>query len=504
MSLITKLMRGFLGLSVLVFIPVLFGCGAGVSPFEKIVELSKPPAEQPAYVYVPFDVPPGAESVSVKLEYDKRNGKNRLELGVFDERFSGEHEDKEGFRGWSGSVRDGFFIGRETATKGYQPGEIKPGRWYVILGLAELETGSLKAKLSFSFEDIPAELKKTYDDESSKSFTHAKPKIAAKSDWLRGDLHAHTFHGDGKWSVKAILDSAKANKLDFVAITEHNTFSHHSEIDRLSGEYDDLLVLKGQEITTYGGHINAWGLPTGQWVDFRAVPYKPESAAKIKKEANLMGAFVSINHPTMDCSGCNWTYGDWSAMNSVEVWNADWDPQDEEALRLWDRELQKGNRIVAIGSSDTHQPPYEPSDYPTNRAVGSPTVFVKAEGLHRQLLFDSILKGRAYVAEDPDKAVLLTLSKGAGLGDTAYVGQGHELDYFVRLKGFSKGSNAKVIWKLTDGTNGRLNKAIDGADIEFESSLKVNAPGFVRLEVRNPDGSMAAFTNPIWISEEEQ
>ena len=87
---------------------------------------------------------------------------------------------------------------------------------------------------------------------------------------------------------------------------------------------------------------------------------------------------ASINHPTMSCGGCTWGYGDWR-LEAVEIWNAKWDEEDEEALKIWDELLQKGQKITAIGSSDTHMPPYEESEYPTNLAVGSPTVFVQSD-----------------------------------------------------------------------------------------------------------------------------
>ena len=113
--------------------------------------------------------------------------------------------------------------------------------------------------------------------------------------------------------------------------------------------YPDILALKGQEVTTYGGHINVWGLSNGEWIDFRVPPQKEESAKQISSEAEKLGGIASINHPTMDCGGCNWTYGNWENMASVEIWNATWDSQDESALKLWDKLLQKGKIITAIG-----------------------------------------------------------------------------------------------------------------------------------------------------------
>ena len=42
-------------------------------------------------------------------------------------------------------------------------------------------------------------------------------------------------------------------------ITDHNTISHLAEIAQYQGE--GPLLIPGQEITTYYGHANAWGIP---------------------------------------------------------------------------------------------------------------------------------------------------------------------------------------------------------------------------------------------------
>ena len=71
------------------------------------------------------------------------------------------------------------------------------------------------------------------------------------------------------------------------------------------------------------------------------------------------------------------------------------------ALKQWDALLQQGRAITAIGSSDSHQPPYEPSTYPTNLRIGNPTVFVGAPALNQKSLLAAIKKGRVFVTEKP-------------------------------------------------------------------------------------------------------
>ncbi len=48
--------------------------------------------------------------------------------------------------------------------------------------------------------------------------------------WLAGDLHAHTVHSDGVLTVPELARFAVERGLDFLAVTDHNTISHHAEL----------------------------------------------------------------------------------------------------------------------------------------------------------------------------------------------------------------------------------------------------------------------------------
>lgn len=477
--------------------------------FEKTIKFEKPKEGDFRYKYIPFEVPANTESISIIHEYDKKGGKNRIEFGIFDTKFSGEKTDKKGFRGWSGSVRDRVFIAKDSATHGYVAGEIESGKWNIILGLASVADEGVEVKLDIKFNQIDEKAEQQFEDEEKRTFSfkqNEKFERVKTGDltWFAGDLHTHTFHGDGRWSVKGILESASSNNLDFVAITEHNTFTHHKEIKKESKDYPNILVLNGQEVTTYGGHINVWGLPTGEWIDFRVLPKKQESAQQISDEAEKFGAIASINHPTMDCGGCNWTYGDWENMVSVEIWNATWDKQDESALKQWDDMLQKGKMITAIGSSDSHQRPEEPSDYPTNLTIGEPTVFVGAEEKTKDILLEAIKNGKVFVAENSRRTIKFTATK---LGNNTVVTIGDTLDFYkdydsnfkysikFSLNGFPNGSKVKLISSAGIVKEFRTNSKIFSGEHEVNSDKS----NYFRLEVRSSEDKMLAFTNPIYV-----
>ena len=294
--------------------------------FEKTITVSQLQEKDGRYFYVPFDVPRNAKSLTISYEYDKKGGANVLDLGVFDARFDSAEKNITGFRGWSGGRRNTIFISETEATNGYIAGKIPDGIWRVILGLYKVAPEGVEVKITVRFNEIDAAARQQLTDEKAKTFAFPKnqriaPAVANGYTWFRGDLHAHTFHSDGNWTIKSLLDFAENNNLDFLSITEHNTFAHHAELDALAGNYENLLVLRGEEVTTYGGHFNVWGLPTGELIDFRVAPKDAARLQTIVDGVHRLGLIASLNHPTALCGGCDWSYGDWAKMDAVEIWN---------------------------------------------------------------------------------------------------------------------------------------------------------------------------------------
>ena len=70
--------------------------------------------------------------------------------------------------------------------------------------------------------------------------------------WLAGDLHAHTVHSDGAFTVAELARFAAAQGLDFLAVTDHNTTSHHAELKDAAARYG-ITLIPGQEVTTEDG-----------------------------------------------------------------------------------------------------------------------------------------------------------------------------------------------------------------------------------------------------------
>jgi DNA polymerase (family 10) len=86
------------------------------------------------------------------------------------------------------------------------------------------------------------------------------PELVTRRD-LRGDLHCHTKASDGRATLEEMADAARAQGLDYLAITEHSQrlsvargltaerlLKHIDAIDRLNDRLEGITLLKGIEV----------------------------------------------------------------------------------------------------------------------------------------------------------------------------------------------------------------------------------------------------------------
>ncbi|MGI9165888.1 MAG: CehA/McbA family metallohydrolase [Pyrinomonadaceae bacterium] len=479
---------------------------------ERRIHITPPGANDSRYAYVPFDVPPRAVRISISYQYERANGANTIDIGLFDARSTGSDTDPRGFRGWSGGRRSEFFVSADEATPGYLRGEMPAGKWRIILGLYRVGPAgvdiSLKIEIETKGETSPSPISGLGKPEIStnRSATVSAAQNGAPIDsslprkragqavrWWSGDLHTHTVHSDGDWTVAELISSARNSGLDFIVITDHNTASHHAEIDRLSKGLRQPLVLRGEEITTYGGHTNTWGLPSGTWIDFRARPGDSTRISNMAAEVHRAGALISINHPFALCGGCSWSYaaavGDFDA---IEVWNGAWDQTDEQAVLMWDKVLQSGRRITAIASSDSHRPA---------NPIGNPTTHVGTKDLSQTSLLSAIRQGRIYLTSEPKRPVVTFEASPNkrhsrfGIGDEMRLSGPAPIRFFINAEAapadatISLISNGQVVRTFSDRT------AAKPQVIEIECQHD----SYFRLEVRDNTRALLALTNPIYV-----
>jgi hypothetical protein len=288
--------------------------------------------------------------------------------------------------------------------------------------------------------------------------------------WLKGDLHVHTDHSDGSDTVGQVLQIARHKKLDYVFISDHNTLNQANDPDFVSTP--DLTVLQAVEWTeaNHGGVLAPKTLPARYNRSLPAITWPLQVSAIIDKVHAEGGAFV-VNHPSDRVRIWPWIP---KKADAIEIWNHYWTvgpvpsdplslakfmrdkgalrggliptvavtralstigPGNHQALTLWELQLEKGQKIAAVGGSDRHQalPP------------GHPTTWVLARENTREGIIEGIRAGRTMISDGPDGAHVTFEADSDGdgvfetiIGDTLKVGLNVKLR--VRVQNADKGT----------------------------------------------------------------
>ncbi len=432
---------------------------------------------------------------------------NTVDIGIFDSR-GHSFLDSAGFRGWSGTSKQEFFIAPTEATPGYIRGPLFPGQWNIMLGFARIqpEGAHYDVSVNLTLADGPALGGPAPDSKPGQARARVPAGPKGKSQWLKGDLHCHTVHSDGLNSVEDLVRSAIERGLDFLAVTDHNTNTHHEELDRLA--HLPITLIPGEEVTTYWGHANMWGLR--EWVEFRCAD--EESMQAVQRFVLQKNGLISVNHPKS--IGPPWLFEGLEGYPCMEVWQAPWRFYNWESLERWDSLLLRGQRVVAVGGSDVHSiPPARPM-HP--HGLGNPTTWVYAEGAQtggrlpgpsEESILDAIRKGHVFISDEPAGAHLILTADEDGdgkfekmMGDTVQAAEGQRVSFRVQVHGGA----GRRLWLLCDGLPLDI-IPLDDVDSTFSFALELSGRSYVRAELRGLRGRpergevIWAMTNPIWL-----
>lgn len=128
-----------------------------------------------------------------------------------------------------------------------------------------------------------------------------------------GAIHIHSVYSDGTGNIDSISKAAKKAGLDWIIVTDHNSF------DIQEGIYNGVYVIKGEEISPKGeNHYLAFGI--NKYI-------QPSDNAQHNVEAvKLNGGFGFAAHPEeSDCRRNSHQPIKWANKNiipdGVEIWN---------------------------------------------------------------------------------------------------------------------------------------------------------------------------------------
>jgi hypothetical protein len=275
--------------------------------------------------------------------------------------------------------------------------------------------------------------------------------------------------------------------LDFVATTAHNTADEHGAWSAYG--HDGLLVILGQEVVTHTGHWLALGVAPGQVVDWRYGVRDGLIDAQVARVHETGGLCVAA-HPHAPYPSGVFMYP-YDGFDLFEVWNGlwtsdrPWQADNGAAVAEWGRMLGEGIHSgrwrPAIGNSDTH----------FAGQLGTAQTVVWAEERTAPAILTGLRRGRCWIAESSTVHLGVTAEAGghtAGVGEVLADG-GEPIEVRVEVQGVPDATVALY----TD--RGRVHQSTGSALWGTDAAESA----FVRVEVRNAEGSMAALSNPVWL-----
>jgi hypothetical protein len=342
---------------------------------------------------------------------------------------------------------------------------------------------------------------------------------------VSGVVHVHTTYSDGGGAPAEVIAAARAVGLEFVAITDHNTF----DAKPLEGYRDGVLVLVGCEISAVAGHILSLGT---------AVPtYSFSRDARDELEdVRDLGGIAFAAHPTSVRPELRWDYWDLPGSWGLELLNGDSEVRETSRFRLleslalyglnhryallrslnpptaalarWD-ELLARRDAVGITGADAHSripigkrrglrfPSYESLFSLARNHVLLESPLTGDAQVDTRSILGAFRSGHLYVALDAlasaDAFSLVAESGGRrwAMGDTVTPAPD------LRLRAGGRVPDRAEIRLLRDGrVVQRATRALTHTDV---------VPGVYRVEVYLPGWSLPwIVTNPIYVFDEPQ
>ncbi len=333
--------------------------------------------------------------------------------------------------------------------------------------------------------------------------------------WAAGDLHQHTTLSDGVLAPDRLAEANLAAGHSFFAFADHQVL----QPPRTLG---GAAALGGVELTTPVGHFLRLGpLPADG-----LIPDAPGAAfadcadlARLRARFRAEGALLVLCHPCFP--PWHWRCGalpdDGAPFDALEILCDPTHPgaadAAEAALALWTDALSRGSRTVGVGGSDYHGPAEGKHAADGGARPGDPTTFVRCAALplsHDDVL-SAIRAGRAAVG----RGFLPGLAVGPAVpgqhpdrlpGDVLSVPPSAPAALAVRAAALPAPSVPGPLRGELVGAGGirlRVELPVDGSAAVLSVPLPDRPSGWLRLDVRDREGRLAGFTNPVYWTREE-
>lgn len=186
--------------------------------------------------------------------------------------------------------------------------------------------------------------------------------------WIAADSHIHTLthsgHGDAKIEERMLTIAGEG--IELAVATDHNHHTDYAPAAGSTGVADRFTPVIGNEVTTKHGHFNAFPIQPGATL----VNHNEQDWARLLPAIRATSGVqvITLNHPRDLHSGFvplggvqfnpktgKHRQADALDIDAMEVITSAAMQSDIHLLyRDWFALLNRGHRIAAIGSSDTH------------------------------------------------------------------------------------------------------------------------------------------------------
>ena len=517
---------------------------------DRVVEGTFSRSLQGSYVMLPFEVPAG--TTSVRIRYCWEDGGHTVDLGLWQARPGKKPWGPAEFRGWGGSshrdttITPQGFSPQSTyeakpkchvpgrTTRGFVPGPIAPGTWAAELGVGAIAEndadGSANFRVEIELSEDPAFAAVPYVP-APYDATPANPAPG----WYQGDMHVHAEHSAlGDATMTETFDFAFRSLeeggagLDFITLSDYVTTTGWDEIGRYQAAYPGKLIVRSSEVITYRGHSNNHA--SVHYVDHRIGPvYELLEDGRLKllrgdrdprqnfKEIREAGGWTQLNHvstcPSTEpycrqtCRGCPWDFSRKETklgfVDAIEIASgvpALFAPTNiftTAAIAFWEDALDRGERIAAVGSSDSH---HAGNPGMLQSPIGTAATVVYARELSEAGIRDGVRAGHTYVkifgSAMPDlrlEAFLPGASEPSGIMGDAL--RERELQLRAQVLGVPADETELTLLWFKDGA------VVASGPVTAPGSehwLTTSGPGRYRIELRRGE-EILVLTSPIYL-----
>jgi hypothetical protein len=225
------------------------------------------------------------------------------------------------------------------------------------------------------------------------------------------------------------------------------------------------------------------------------------------ERAEKLHAILSINHPNAptgeECMGCGWTpqqQFDPRLVHVMEAVNGGDEDGPHASISFWEKYLDQGLRVTAIGGSDNHN-----AQIPAGKtnAIGRPETVVYADNLSVPSLLDAIRKGHVFVDLSASRDRILDVSvtdnqQMAKMGDALAA----PANSTIAISAHLVACQGLLLRFLLDGQPVHaLQTNIQQTEQVLALTLKADGKKhWLRPDVVTPEGRLVLLGNPIYLN----